>query len=310
LVLKPGQDFKKSTAPTPSNIFNISTFKNTMNMLHNLKEMGYTYLDTDKVDFNTKFAVAFMPGDTTVPKDLKDDYYVVTLQKPYIDNTMFESMYGISAFSQYPDRCLQILQLFNTNPDFVNTLAYGVKDTHYELDENKMVVNRSDDWSIDTKYAGNNFLLYQNEDMTEQELAYSANNWELGKLQNNAAFITPFCGFELKHDTDKDHLDESGNPLKNADGKVIEYMLVDDILKGLDEYSKEIFTKLENYDENCVDPETGKKLSYMEYMKLLYDESGQNEFKKLAVPDKASENEFTPADQYAAWFIKYYYVFG
>lgn len=162
-----------------------------------------------------KFAVAFVKGNIGLIEEFggteenPGDYYVVTSNLPFVDSNVYESMYGISSCISadpfYADtrkaRCYQILELFSTNEQWVNLLTYGVEGEHYEFSaqEPGVVVNRSEDYTFDRKYAGNLFLQYYSEDMKGTALGeYAANNWELAKLQNRKIVISPYAGFMLR----------------------------------------------------------------------------------------------------------------
>ncbi len=181
-----------------------------------------------------KFAVAFVKGNVGLLEEFggteenPGDYYVVASNLPFVDDNAYESMYGISScISADPltsdtrkARCYQILELFSTNPQWVNLLTYGVQGEHYEFSahEPNVVVNRSDDYTFDRKYAGNLFLQYYSEDMNGTPLGeYAANNWELAKLQNQKLVISPYAGFMVKYT-----------------GKNVETGLVEDLKVGKD----------------------------------------------------------------------------
>jgi hypothetical protein len=99
-----------------------------------------------------------------------------------------------------PSRCYEIIELFTTNPEWVNLLTYGVKGEHYEFShlEDKLVVNRSEDYTFDRRYAGNLFLQYESEDMSADLREYADNNWDLGRRQNLNVTASPYAGFVIK----------------------------------------------------------------------------------------------------------------
>lgn len=161
-----------------------------------------------------KFGVAFVKGNLDVIKKFQGtkenpgDYYVITTHAPYVDNNVYESMYAISSCvkadpysaTTRPSRCYEIIELFTTNPEWVNLLTYGVKGEHYEFShlEDKLVVNRSEDYTFDRRYAGNLFLQYESEDMSADLREYADNNWDLGRRQNLNVTASPYAGFVIK----------------------------------------------------------------------------------------------------------------
>ena len=161
-----------------------------------------------------KFGVALVKGNLSVIEKFQGteenpgDYYVVPTHAPYIDENVFESMYAISSCvkadpysaTTRPSRCYEIIELFTTNAEWVNLLTYGVKGEHYEFShlQDKLVVNRSDDYTFNRRYAGNMFLQYESEDMSPELREYAANNWELARRQNLNVVASPYGGMVFR----------------------------------------------------------------------------------------------------------------
>ena len=313
LLVKPAVNtVDTAVSQYPTNILGYSLFKKVTSMLYNLKkDYGYEYNKTKEVDFDSKWGIAFMSGDSTIPATYSDDYYVVTLQTPFIDNTMYDSMYGLSKYCQYPDRCCDILSLLETDPTFVNILAYGIEGAHYDTDKNGLIVNRSSDWDFDITLAGNNFLLRQNENMTPEELNYSADEWKNGKAQNSKATLSIYAGFELLFDTDQDHIDpETGKQYVDEEtGSPISYLLVKDTVDGVNKLSKSTFKSIENFNGSYEDSSGNTiECSMDEYLTYLAGQVGKNKYYLNATLGGSFKRNTTwsPQGQYTAFFLRVY----
>ena len=96
-------------------------------------------------------------------------------------------------------RCYQILELFATNSEWVNILTYGVEGEQFEFSqlEEGLVINRSDDYTFNRRYAGNMFLQHLSEDMDPELRAYAENDWDLAKRQNRTVNVSPYAGFNI-----------------------------------------------------------------------------------------------------------------
>lgn len=230
----------------PAPVFASSAYRQELSVLRNLKNAGYTWSENEDISVESidkPFGVAVVRGDSTIPEQYKDKYYVRVFEKPQLTSEMYNGMYGISSGCAYPARAMEILTLLSTNADIVNLLAYGVEGAHYDLSSGGMVTNRSKDYRINIRYAGNMFLLRQNNEMDEKTLRYSANNWELAKLQNRDLVLNPYCGFEVKM-TDS----------------------VPSLLENVKELNDKIHEELENYDKYVQE---GGELTYDEYLQSL-----------------------------------------
>lgn len=224
--------------------------------------------------------MAVVRGDSTIPEQYKDKYYVRVFEKPQLTSEMYNGMYGISSGCAYPARAMEILTLLSTNADIVNLLAYGVEGAHYDLSSGGMVTNRSKDYRINIRYAGNMFLLRQNNEMDEKTLRYSANNWELAKLQNRDLVLNPYCGFEVKM-TDS----------------------VPSLLENVKELNDKIHEELENYDKYVQE---GGELTYDEYLQSLEEEIRKSAAYEAVSQVKTSRELKTPYQQYYNFFMDRY----
>ncbi|MBQ9467482.1 MAG: hypothetical protein IJU52_00550 [Clostridia bacterium] len=181
------------------------------------EEIGFPAPAAAMADNKETFALAMVTGDASTASYYDpEDYYVVKIGSPVIDNRMYESMFAVSTFSttaldaegmnlrthitdyfdQENPRALEIIYAMQTNAEIVNLLTYGVLGYNYDIYENEnnnLVHNagKNDYYPILGK-AGNVFLSYQNDQMSSEELYYSANNWKAAKNQKN--IVSRFCG--------------------------------------------------------------------------------------------------------------------
>ena len=165
---------------------------------------------------NTNFGVALAKGNLATIERLAeekgDEYYVAITHKPFIDENVYESMYGISACisadpfnsTERAARCYEILELFSTNKEWVNILAYGVEGEQYTVSKQEpgLVENRSEDYNFNPRYAGNMFLQYVNEDMSDEMKLFAANDWALARRQNQDLCVSPYAGFTVSHEAE------------------------------------------------------------------------------------------------------------
>lgn len=212
-----GAVIDSETAFGPSNIMMIDAVRALLTTITSFASINGDYpIYTEKVDFDTKFGAAYIKGTSELPEQYEDEYYVVRHRGPIAETSeVYASMFAVSAFTTDVTRCTEIINYFNTNVEMRNMLLYGVENVTYTRDENGVVTRVSTPvedenrqptgayytYSMDMYKTGNLFLVWQNTDMTESELMYSANNWELAKNASREAHFSPNIGFSLKYET-------------------------------------------------------------------------------------------------------------
>ncbi|MBE6638197.1 MAG: hypothetical protein E7616_01900 [Ruminococcaceae bacterium] len=268
-----------------------------------------------------KFGVAFAKGSLAMIEQFAGtaeepgDYYAVVTHTPYIDNNVYESMYGISSCIAADTfnselramRCFQILELFSTNPDWVNILTYGVEGEQYEFSalEEGLVVNRSSDYTFDRKYAGNMFHQYLSEDMDPVLRAYAENNWDLAKRQNLNVSTSPYAGFTIMTEKSdawgKDYIEvELGSiTMQIPNGKEGQKVAVSGVLNSWKAADEKYFALLQNYDHYEAYVAENPGATFDDYYKM---------FTRLVQADEyylfiASPNENSPQAQYNEFFM-------
>jgi len=189
-------DYSNSALLTPGNVFREPFFRQTQYILARMRHAsGHDPLSFNEPDFTQKFAVGFIEGDAALRDSLSEDFYVITLQRPFVGSEMFEGMYAVSHLSLHGTRAAQVIEFMKTDREFVNLLTYGIPGIHHDIDANGQVVNRRGGFYINRRFTGNIFLQHQSEDMDERLLHYSANNWAAAKQIGMSYFATPFVGF-------------------------------------------------------------------------------------------------------------------
>jgi hypothetical protein len=264
-----------------------------------------------------KFAVAFVKGNIGLLEEFggteekPGDYYVVASNLPFVGENAYESMYGISSCINADPltadtrkaRCYQILELFSTNPQWVNLLTYGVEGEHFEFSAHEpgVVVNRNENYTFDRKYAGNLFLQYYSDDMPAELKAYAANNWELAKLQNQKLVISPYAGFMVK--TQGKNV-ETGEIEDLVVGKDKDAILVSEILKNWATVEATYYARLYNGNqysfadyEAYIQANPGTTMD--DYFKAFREEL----MKEKAYEDITSSRPYSPASQYSDFFF-------
>ncbi|MBE6672034.1 MAG: hypothetical protein E7599_00730 [Ruminococcaceae bacterium] len=226
LIADATSKFNMDATPAPKAITDSRIFKSYFRTMYTLTQTtaysavknpitaewlnGTELLEGGKYE-NANFGVALGKGNLNTIERLTeekgDDYYVAITHTPYIDDNVYESMYAISSCikadpfngTERAKRCYQILELFATNAEWVNILTYGVQGEHYEIStqEPGLVINRSDDYKFNRRYAGNMFLQYVSEDMSDEMKLFAANGWELGRKQNQNLSVSPYAGFTV-----------------------------------------------------------------------------------------------------------------
>ena len=193
------------TSYTPSVIYGIRIYQQVADMLATLELAGnLKYGDPAEI----KCGAAIVKGDCTVPEVYGDDYYVTVDRYPTFTNEeVFGSMYAVSSYCASPSRAIQMIELMMCNEKFRNIFQYGVENVNYERDELSGIVTMlNDSYSMNSRYTGNQFLLWQNSDMSEDELRLSDNNWAYGKQQNVDAVKSVFLGFAVQRESDPEDI--------------------------------------------------------------------------------------------------------
>ena len=243
----------------PRSSFQTASYRNTLNLLRNMELASGHRAEYVEVDIDQNFAVGFVRGDNAVRREFEEDFYVVTLSPPIIDSSMYDSMFAISYSA--PDhqaiRALQVIEALSTDAELVNLFAYGIEGIHYTLDDNGVVTDRRGGYNMNPRFAGNNFLLMQNENMSERMLYYSANNWHEATRMAQSFVTSPFAGFEI---VDQGYVNVRDNG-QTTDGAAP--MTLEELYQGLNDFSASVYQRLADFDE------ASSGMTFIEYLETV-----------------------------------------
>lgn len=192
---------------TPINrVFSDDYFLDQLRVLNDYHVAGY--YDDEAVEAGEKpFAVGYVKGGQEDVAKYAKDYEIVTVGKPMIyTGDLYESMFGVSAYSVSLARSMEIITFLNTDKDFRNLMQYGIEDVNYTLvpsgvkdvnDTEYMQVKilTGDDYVIDPMKMGNVLLTYPTVD--QNPLVY-----EYAKVQNREISVSLSMGFRLDYSPD------------------------------------------------------------------------------------------------------------
>lgn len=103
------------------------------------------------------------------------------------------TMWGISSTSKHPDRVMQILELFLTDPYVMNLVTYGIEGVHYE------VVDGHAQPITDAGYAPGVSWAFGNVFLTLPQVGQPADVWEQTKKINEEADVSNLIGFNYSN---------------------------------------------------------------------------------------------------------------
>ncbi len=201
----------------PGNLLSNSSFREWMTTYNELYQADCIVAKTEE-NKDAKFAATIIEGDVTLSPTFADtygnyktdkfgfkyitdengvDYYVSVYRRPLADNSnVFNAGYVVSAYTEDVARCMEVITALNTDAALSNLFMYGVKDTHYSVDEaTKLVHKTTDTYAMDISTIGNIYLLQPSDDMDEYWQSMSKNGWENAKNTNREAIMSPFLGF-------------------------------------------------------------------------------------------------------------------
>lgn len=277
-----GYNPARSYNAMPRNLLANSSFQKEYSLIRSLKANG-TLVEGELTE-DTNAACIFMKGSSSIPEIYGDDYYVSVYKYPTATNeNVYNSMYAASTYTISLARCMQIITYLQTNKELCNVLRYGVKGEHYTFDEEtEMVTILNHDYSMNPEYCGNMFLTYQNNEMSELELALAADNWALGKQQNLDAVGSPYLTFSP---ITTDVMFEDEDTMTEFD------MTGDEMKAEIIKLSDELEAKLDAY--------TGTGDALTAYMGELSKELNTNKAFMASTSNKYTNSAFA---RYVAWY--------
>lgn len=156
------------------NLMTLAAFTDQLRTIRGFKDKGYVREENS----TDKYAVRFVKGGAELAKEYGDEYYLNILEYPRItEDDIFSSMFAVTTFTRSISRSMQIVTYLNTNADLRNVLQYGVEGVHYTLDLDGVAHRLNDDYVMNIRNTGNEFVCAPEEGM-DPEI------WTYGKKQN------------------------------------------------------------------------------------------------------------------------------
>ncbi len=178
--------FKSANAyGVPRIIFQSNSYVDHLRLLK--KYESYGYLGDGTADVG-EFAVGVVRGSVADVAKYTEQYDVKVLQKPYVDNSIYNDMFAISAYTKDLSRSMQILTAINTDTELRNIFGYGIEGVHYKRDVDGVVEKINNDYDMKLEHTGNMFIAYP------PEGSYPT-IWEDCKAQNLELRDAPYFGF-------------------------------------------------------------------------------------------------------------------
>lgn len=167
------------------------TVKNHFKTVRRYKLAGYI---PDNYTEGTKFAVDIRKGYAYSPEiwsAAENTEYVCEVYKRPLAKTenTIDSVFVVSAQSRNPQRAVEIISYLTTDPKLVNTLQYGIQDTHYyyNRETEKVKINPNGGYFMNENYTGNQYIKYV--------LDGEENRLEAFKKQNLDSLVSLYYGY-------------------------------------------------------------------------------------------------------------------
>lgn len=302
------------TKATPNNLLAVNEFTNSYRMMIKYKQANAIGGEGAYLGDGNRYAAAVITGDVTTPEQYEDQYYVSVYKYPEAtDENVYSGMYCISNYAANIDRCMEVLELFTTEPEIINILAYGVEGVDYEINEDGLVAKKNSTYSMNLNYVGNTFMMTPSTDMSDLMLKLAQDDWALAKKQNLDMVYSPYLGFTLNYTS----TDKEGNvsDLKSSD------MTIKEIMDGVVESSKSFLERINKFmpydhdveEEYYVKTASGdieqrtrmvtKTVTLEDFMAELSAEAKADLYIAAALN---SGDENSPVSQYTAWYESNY----
>ena len=269
------------TNASPRVLLSNARFRNETSFLRSATDSGALVRGetADKYDA----AAVFVKGDCTLPEKYADDYYVSVYKYPTMTNEdVYDGMFAVCTYSKSLSRSMQIINYLTTDTRFRNIFQYGMRDENYMIDKNDFVTVLNDSYVMDPKYTGNSFILYQNDRMSEDELALSADNWALAKKQIVETVASPYLGFSAV---------ATNVTFADTEGMAEAPYTTSEIMEKVGAVSDKYKARIAAY--------TAADGSFTDFLSSLGEEMAQDEFVKIACNKNYVNSPFA---KYVEWY--------
>ena len=249
------------------NRYEVPRFKEHLKTLHKFYEAGYIPKDvaTSDTSFDLQQDTWFVREETVGPADYGNSLLsrvanrkieISQLTKNYKKSqTTQVANFVISNNSKNKEKSMELLTLLNTNPELLNGLVYGPEGENWEKVEGKENrVRTLKAYNGNTHMSGwntgNNWILYINENVTDQQI-------EDSKKILAEAQESPALGFNFNVDPVKAEVSSITNTMKEYDTAIntgtvdpdVEIPKMMDKLKSEGAYDKVLKEMQKQYDE-------------------------------------------------------------
>ena len=172
------------------NRYEIERFQEHLRTLHKYYEAGYIPKDvaTSDTSYDMQTDTWFVREETVGPADYGDSLLSRVANRkitinPLTDNIKKNQTTQVANFviannSKKKEKAMEVLTLLNTNPELLNGLVYGPEGTNFEKikgTENRVKVleGYNGNTHMSGWNTGNNWILYINENVTDQQIEES-----------------------------------------------------------------------------------------------------------------------------------------
>ena len=249
------------------NRYEVPRFKEHLKTLHKFYEAGYIPKDvaTSDTSFDLQQDTWFVREETVGPADYGNSLLSRVANKDIqikpITNFIKKNQttqvanFVISNNSKNKEKSMEVLNLLNTNPELLNGLVYGPEGKNWEKVEGKENrVRVLDAYKGNTHMSGwntgNNWILYINENVTDEQIAQSKKDLETAKE-------SPALGFIFNTDKVKSEITALTNTLNQFAGAIntgtvdpeVEVPKMLEKLKSEGAYQKVLDEMQKQYDE-------------------------------------------------------------
>lgn len=141
---------------------------------------------------NAKYAVEIVKTDKLLEKEWTEngtEYCAYLYDIPRVTSRQaFKSAMCVSSLSKNPERAMELITMFNTDPELANLLQYGINGENYYLDKDTQTITMlNESYVMDTLHTGNTYIKYQ--------LEGNESYIEDSKQKNNLLAQSAFLGF-------------------------------------------------------------------------------------------------------------------
>ncbi len=154
-------EFAKYTPVNSRRTYSEMAVTNFFDLMSSFRKQGFLP-DYNANTEGLRFAVDIRKGTDIDVKEWESQGYIVEVYKTARATTenAIGSMYAVSTYSKYPARCMEILEMLYTNPEFKNIFTFGVEGTNFYVNGDNTITRINDNYMMDFMKTGNTFIGY------------------------------------------------------------------------------------------------------------------------------------------------------